>query len=163
MQSALNKYRVYLALPRLPGSSSKVPSCHLIFPLDESSTANDTNLLQKFAFDSVHDKIYERIERVLEQQVQLQEDQAASDEQGLKDWSHRNAEDDTVYTQISTALLQALCYANQFNQQYLNIKQSKGSNLYQNGNSRILVLQMDKDDPSQYTKMVNGLFAAQKM
>ena len=39
----------------------------------------------------------------------------------------------------------------------------KNNGVYQNGNSRILVIQMEKDDPSQYTKIVNGLFAAQKI
>ena len=29
--------------------------------------------------------------------------------------------------------------------------------------SRILFIQMDKDDPVQYPQMVNGIFAAQKL
>ena len=29
--------------------------------------------------------------------------------------------------------------------------------------SRILFIQMDKDDPLQYPQMVNGIFAAQKL
>lgn len=35
VQSALNRYRIYLALPRLKGQS-KMSSCYLLFPLEES-------------------------------------------------------------------------------------------------------------------------------
>ena len=42
IQSALNKYRIYLALPKLVASSGpqkqSVSSCHLLFPLDDTGS-----------------------------------------------------------------------------------------------------------------------------
>jgi uncharacterized protein (UPF0303 family) len=44
----------------------------------------------------------------------------------------------------------------------MNGRQENINKLQQN-NNRILIIQMDKDDSSQYTKIVKGIFAAKKM
>ena len=46
--------------------------------MDEAiDSTQDSILLQKFAFENVRDKIYERIETVLKQQADLQEEAQA--------------------------------------------------------------------------------------
>jgi len=51
-------------------------------------------------------------------------------------------------TCLSQAFLQAICYVN-------NDQQGK--------TQRVLILQLTKDDPVQSTKIVNGIFACQKL
>ena len=64
ISSALNRYKIYLALPS---------SCKLIFPIEDSRDYSD---LQKFAFENVRDTIYKRvfdeIEELSEKQTSTQ-------------------------------------------------------------------------------------------
>jgi len=81
----------------------------LIFPLEESG---DTQMLQKCAFESCREVIYERLHSILNQQSDNQPE----------------------FTAVSSALLQAICFSNQQEQQDLT--------------QRIFLIQLSKDDPA---------------
>lgn len=64
-------------------------------------------------------------------------------------------------TALSQAFLKAICYARKH--QKSNPQPVKQMGDLDTSSSRILVVQLDKDDPNQYSEMVNGIFAAQKL
>ena len=73
IQSALNKYRLYVALPAKKGSK-KLPCTQLLFPCDE----DDKKQLLKFKFEDIRDEIYKRLGRTLEVIAESEEEQKAS-------------------------------------------------------------------------------------
>mmetsp|Transcript_12700 Transcript_12700/g.21388 ORF Transcript_12700/g.21388 Transcript_12700/m.21388 type:complete len:126 (+) Transcript_12700:25-402(+) len=101
IQSAMNQFRLYLALPKI--SSGQDQKCVLLFPRE--SDPSDMLHLQRFAFQNVRDTIYERLEVVV-QQILQQGDGPCVEGESIQQ-----------FTWLSCAIMKALCYSSVFSAQ----------------------------------------------
>ena len=77
----------------MPKTQADAAVSQLIFPFDDSTQSSDSSTLQKMAFESMREKIYQRVQNILEEMEKNESDGSSKE------------------TQLSAAFLQAICFA----------------------------------------------------
>ncbi|CDW73831.1 general transcription factor iih [Stylonychia lemnae] len=133
LQSSLNNFRIYISFPH---------DSYLLFPIHE---LGDERLIKKFAFADLKHVLLDRLVKLLggENNIIMQ---------------NFNNPAGTVKRQcsLSTAMMKSICFTKQWIEQ-VSIKQ------VEQFSARIMVIKFQSEDPSQYSSLVNAIFAAQKL